>query len=166
MGAGERRRRRACPPYGVGERSGQMAVELAALIPVVVVVALVVVNLMRFVGLCARFDRAAPDAVLTQGVSPAGELDLLAATDRVRSALEGSMASEACDVEVSAQPMDAAAGDAVLWLAAGTTRYTCTLVFHPWPSTISLAGVRAYAPLSLRHERSIVVDRFRAGVVA
>ena len=87
------------------ERAGQMAVEIAVLVPVVVVVALVVVNLMRFVGACARFDRAAPDAVLSQGVAAAGEHDLLSSTSQVRAALKDAMASEACEVEVSAQPL-------------------------------------------------------------
>lgn len=41
-------------------RSGQMVVELAVLVPVVLVVALVGVNLMEFMALCARFDRAMP----------------------------------------------------------------------------------------------------------
>ena len=39
------------------ESSGQMAVELAVLIPVIVACALVVVNVMRYAELCARFDR-------------------------------------------------------------------------------------------------------------
>ena len=39
-----------------------MAVELAVLVPVIVVVALVILNVMRFSELCARFDRRRGDA--------------------------------------------------------------------------------------------------------
>jgi len=39
-----------------------MTVELAVLTPVVIVVALVAYNLMRFVGACAAFDRVARTA--------------------------------------------------------------------------------------------------------
>lgn len=53
--------------------SGQMTVELAVLVPVVIVVALTVFNLMRFVSACSAFDRIAADAVVSQGVSPKGE---------------------------------------------------------------------------------------------
>ena len=64
-------------------RSGQMVVELAVLVPVVLVVALVGVNLMEFMALCARFDRACLDAVVSHGVSPAGEQSQVGAVDEV-----------------------------------------------------------------------------------
>lgn len=76
-----------------GARSGQMAVELAVLVPVVLVVALVGVNLMEFMALCARFDRACLDAVVSHGVSPAGEQSQVGAVDEVREALSLAMAA-------------------------------------------------------------------------
>ena len=45
----------------LGSQSGQMTVELAVLVPVVIMVALVVVNLMEFVDACAAFDRLSLD---------------------------------------------------------------------------------------------------------
>ena len=45
------------------------------------------------------------------------------------------------------------------------TRYTCTLVYHPWPRLLRMPGVTLEAPLALRHERELVVDRYRPGVV-
>ena len=50
-----------------------MTVELAVVVPVTIVVALIVLNLMWFVDACAAFDQAALDAVVAHGVSPAGE---------------------------------------------------------------------------------------------
>ena len=45
------------------------------------------------------------------------------------------------------------------------TRFVCTLTYRPWPSLVRLPGVTFEAPVALRHERDIVVDRFRSGVV-
>lgn len=48
-------------------QSGQMTVELATLIPVIVVVALIGYNVVRFAQACALFDRAAREAVVSLG---------------------------------------------------------------------------------------------------
>ena len=147
------------------ESSGQMAVELAVLIPVIVACALVVVNVMRYAELCARFDRVAPDAVLAHGVSPSGATSSLAGVDEVRSAIEHGMSPMACEVEVSVEDLMEGTSGALLDLSAGTTRFTCTLVFRPWPSSVSIAGVGYQAPASIRHEREIVIDRYRAAII-
>ncbi len=140
---------------GCLDESGQMAVELAALIPVVVVVALVVFNLGRFVVLCASFDRVALRAVAMEGVAPSGEQSTLASVDEVRGAIVRDLGTSSCDVEVYAEDAGALA----------LTRYRCVLAYRPWPSSFVLAGVLYDAPLVLTHERSLVVDRFRPGVV-
>lgn len=146
--------------------SGQMAVELAVLMPVVVVVALVVYNLARFVEACATFDRVAPDAVLTQGVSPAGEQTQLVAREAVRDAIAGALdAPESCEVEVEAESVRASGERSPITVSPLLTRFRCTLVFRPWPSSFVMAGVAFDAPLALRHERTLVVDRYRPGVV-
>ena len=147
------------------ESSGQMAVELAVLIPVIVVCALVVVNVMRYAELCARFDRVAPDAVLAHGVSPSGATSSLAGVDEVRSAIERGMSPMVCEVEVSVEDLMEGASGAFLDLSAGTTRFTCTLLFRPWPSSVSIAGVGYQVPASIKHEREIVVDRYRAAII-
>lgn len=53
-----------------GMQSGQMTVELAVLVPVVIVVALIVANLMEFVDACAAFDRLSLDEVIAEGSLP------------------------------------------------------------------------------------------------
>lgn len=143
-----------------------MAVELAVLMPVIIVVGLVVFNLARFVSLCASFDRISLDAVISQGVSSSGN-----ATDWVRvDAVEESIgqaldAADVCWVEVKAEPEDARSQVSALSLAPRFVRVTCTLVFRPWPSTFVMAGVPYDVPIVLRHERSLVVDRSGFGVV-
>lgn len=154
----------------MGERlrseSGQMAMELAVLMPVVVVVALVVYNLARFVGYCATFDGVSLDAVLTQGVSPPGDQTELVAREAVRDAIARSMdAHGTCEVEVAAEPAWRGGGNASLTTSPLLTRFRCTLLFRPWPRSFALAGVAFDMPLALRHERTLVIDRFRSGVV-
>ena len=134
-----------------GARSGQMVVELAVLVPVVLVVALVGVNLMEFMALCARFDRACLDAVVSHGVSPAGE--------------QSQVGGSPCVVRVSAERLDDGAGGASFEISPFLTRYTCSMTFAPWPRELRLPGVSLEAPAVLSHSRELVVDRFRPGVV-
>lgn len=142
-----------------------MAVELAVLVPVIVVVALVIWNVMRFSELCARFDRVAADAVVMHGVSPSGASGELLGVAEVRAAIEQAMGEASCEVTVSVEDVSGGEGRALIDLAAGTTRYVCKLGYRPWPGSFSIAGVGATLPELAHHERSVVVDRYRAGVV-
>ena len=151
-------------PKLVTDESGQMAVELAVLVPVAIVVALTVLNLMRFVGACAVFDRASLDAVIAYGVAPAGEQTGITAVEEVRSSVETALDDDSCEVEVSAEGL-ADEGEGTFSLSSHLTRFSCTLVFRPWPTSLRMPGITYQAPLSLRHERTLVVDRYRPGVV-
>lgn len=146
--------------------SGQMAVELAVLVPVVVVAALVIVNVLRFTEACARFDRVALDAVVTQGVSPPGVTSDLAGVGQVKGAIEEAMGEMACELVVRAEDASTTSAGATIDLAAGTTRYVCGLGFRPWPSSAQIAGVGFELPIIAWHERSFVVDRYKAAVVS
>lgn len=147
-------------------RSGQMTVELAVVAPVVVVVALVVVNLMGFVEACSAFDQAAPDAVVAHGVAPAGEQTQMSAVGEVQAALAESVGrAQTCEVEVRAETVDAGESSTLFVISPLLTRYVCTLTFHPWPTRLRLPGITLEAPLALTHERELVVDRYRPGVV-
>ena len=75
----------------VREDAGQMAVELAVLVPVIVAVALAVANVLQFAELVSRFDRVAPDAVVLHGVSASGVSSELAGVAEVKSAIEQAM---------------------------------------------------------------------------
>lgn len=154
-----------CPAL-LAERRGQMTVELAVLAPVVIVVALVIANLMGFVEACAAFDQVALDAVVAQGVAPAGERDDQRAASEVRSAIEDLLGREGrCEVEVRAEGVSMGASSSGLVMSPLLTRYVCTLTYHPWPRLLRMPGVTYEAPLALRHECELVVDRFRPGVV-
>lgn len=147
-------------------RDGQMTVELAVVTPVVIVVALIVLNLMGFIEACAAFDQAALDCVVAHGVAPAGEQSELGAVQEVASALEGALASfDRCEVEVRAERAAETGQGASFVISPLLTRYVCTLTYHPWPSLLRMPGVSLVAPFSLTHECSFVVDRYRPGVV-
>ncbi|MDO5106792.1 MAG: hypothetical protein Q4D39_00805 [Coriobacteriaceae bacterium] len=142
-----------------------MSVEVAVIIPVVVVVALTIANIMAFLGCCAAFDRASLDAVIAHGISPAGVQSELSATSAIRSSIEEAFGSNpAVSVEVSAERLSSSSGF-LASLCPHLVRYTCTLHFRPWPQHLRLAGTSMDAPFEVIHERSLVVDRFRPGVV-
>lgn len=158
----------ARPPGGIRGERGQMTVELAAVMPVVIVVALIVANVVRFCCLCATFDRVALDAIVSQGVAPSGDQSEEVAVGEVRSAIEDALGDPSCAVEVTAEPVGAQerrAGRVSVSFAASLTRFTCTLRFHPWPASLSICGVSMGDAAQLTHERSLVVDRYRPGVV-
>ena len=149
------------------DESGQMAVELAVLLPVVIAVALVAFNMVRFLQACAAFDRIAPDCVIAHGVSPAGEQSVGSACEEVRAAIEEGLSMPGCEVGVSAEDLvSVPRGQGVSFpVSPLLTTFVCTLSYRPWPGSLSIAGVDLGAPALLRHERSITVDRFRPGVV-
>ena len=150
--------------YGQMEE-GQMSVELAVVLPVALVVALTIVNIMTYLGYCARFDRASLDAVIAHGVSPAGIQSNLSSVEAIRSSLEEVFAdAPAVSVEVSAAPISSPTS-LLVTLAPYLTRITCTMRFVPWPRHLRIAGVVMDAPFALEHSRSLVVDRYRPGVV-
>ncbi|WP_077598262.1 hypothetical protein [Olsenella urininfantis] len=149
-----------------------MVVEFAVMVPVAIAVGLVAFNLARFTWLCAAFDRASLDIVVAHGVSPEGEQRLGVATQQVKSALEEAMPGSGVEVGVEAEDLSQAAAGGQS--SASTlsfpispllTRFRCTLRYQPWPAIDGFAGVRIGTPLALEHQRSIVVDRFRPGVV-
>lgn len=143
-----------------------MTVELAVVTPVVIVVALVVLNLMGFVEACAAFDQVALDAVVAHGVAPSGEQSEGRAASEVRSAIEELLGREGrCEVGVRAEAVGMGATSSGLVMSPLLTRYVCTLTYRPWPRLLRMPGVTYEAPLALRHECELVVDRFRPGVV-
>ena len=70
-----------------------MSVEIAVIMPVTVVVALAIANIMSFLGCCATFDRASLDAVIAHGVSPSGLQSELSATVAIQASIEEALGS-------------------------------------------------------------------------
>ena len=149
----------------LSQDDGQMAVELAVILPVVIVVAVTIANIMTFLGYCAAFDRASLDAVIAHGVSPAGMQSNLSSVDAIESSIEEALGgSAAVSVEVSVAPISSSS-NLLVSLCPHLVRFTCTMRFVPWPRHLSIAGVVVDAPFEIVHTRSLVVDRYRPGVV-
>lgn len=161
---------RACAARDVGaEERAQATVELAVALPVLIVLALIVYNVMLFAAAAARFDRMAPNVVLAQAVSPAGdEGDAEGVSDTasvVAVELERAMEGYPVTVEVS-RDADADEGSGTLLSLVGALHtYRCTMRYEPWPRALSIAGVRLGAPDALVHERAVTIDPWRPGVV-
>lgn len=137
---------------------GQMVVEMAVVTPVMIAMAIVVLNLMWFIEASARFDRVAPDAVLAMAVSPEGGIDGSGGNWAVCQAIEVSVESYSA--------WELAEPDGIGFsFAPHLTRYVCTLTYHPWPSGFSVAGFDASIPVELTHQSMLVVDRYRSGVI-
>lgn len=151
----------------VGEERAQATVEMAVVVPVLLVLALIVYNIMLFVAATARFDRIAPDIVAAHAVSPSGESD--GSTDDgvgvIESQIEGAMAGYGVEIEVTCTEGGASSGDDLLTLIGGLRTYRCSMRMRPWPSSLSIAGVDLGAPVALAHHRNVTVDPWRPGVV-
>ena len=149
------------------ERAAQATFEMAISAPVLIVLALIVYNLMLFACATARFDRVAPDIVLAHAVSPAtgspGDVPA-EASETVKSRLEQAMEGYAVEIEVTCD--EGPGGTAsVLSLVGEMKTYRCVMRMRPWPSGLTVAGVRMGAPAFLEHSRPVKIDPWRPGVV-
>lgn len=149
------------------EERAQATVEMAVVVPVLLVLALIAYNIMLFVAATARFDRIAPDIVAAHAVSPSGESN--GSTDDsvgvIESQIEGAMAGYDVEIEVTCTEGGASSGDDLLTLIGGLRTYRCSMRMRPWPSSLSIAGVDLGAPVALAHHRDVTVDPWRPGVV-
>lgn len=134
-----------------------MVAELACLVPVVVVVALVAANAAWFANLCARFDRVALDMALAHGVSPAGEQDAASAASQVKAAIESAMDADDLEISVAVEHLDGL-GSHVLSISPARVKFVCTMAYRPHPSSFSIAGASYTLPAFATHSRSVVVD--------
>lgn len=166
LGAGVDKRSMDIAGTWIAETDAQATVEMAVVVPVLLIVALIVYNIMLFVSATARFDRVAPDIVIAQGVAPssAEDANILDASETIREQLAGAMEGYGVEVEVARVEEDFSGG-AFMSLVGGLRTYRCTMRMRPWPSSLSIAGVDLGAPLELSHAREVTVDPWRPGVV-
>lgn len=135
---------------------GQMTIELAVAMPVIIAIAVIAVNALTFFCQCAVFDRVAHEAVRVHAASPAygqGASQSCALVEQdIRAVLDDS------NIEVS-----------VAYDSTGFDydRYTATLEFHPTLFGLGLRSeVFGVAMPALSHTTAYVVDTYKAGVIA
>lgn len=153
----------------ISSNKGQMTVELAVVLPVVIVCALIGYNVIRFAQVCAIFDRASRNAIVNFGVAPSGNQDTSTACQQIQRAVEHSLNSNSCQIDVEAHTLldDSQVQSTGLNFICSPllTKYTITLHFYPWPSFAAIAGVKSGIPAHVTHKAHLVVDRFRPGVI-
>lgn len=134
---------------------GQMTVELAVAMPVLIVVAVIAVNALTFLGDCAAFDRIAHSAVRVHASSPAYGQDAGQAAALVEQEIRAAMGRDNLEVSVS----HAGTG-------ADFDEYRARLSYSP---TLFGMGLRSevfgVSLPELVHETSYVVDAYKPGVI-
>lgn len=140
-----------------GRESGQMAVELAVVLPVILVALVLVLDCMLFISECARFDNIAPQKTLALAVSPAkGSYGFDRRVESVRHALSEEFKHHGERVEVICRD----AGDAL----PGVVVYDLELSMEPWPlggAAVTVFGVRM--PPRLSHSCRLAFDPYTPG---
>jgi len=135
-------------------QSGQMTVELVAVLPVALLVAAIAVNALVFFGDCASFDRVARNAVRVYAASPTYGVQAPQCASSIVAAVKDEFSGEFEEVSAAFEGM-----------GGGLVRYTVTLDYAP-----NLFGMGVRDSLfdvrlpHLRHSTSLVVDAYKPGV--
>lgn len=134
--------------------SGQMTVEFAIALPVLLIVAIIATNALLFMSECAAFDGVFQEAVRVHVTAPAYG-DAAHAQQRVTEQLSRAFSRENENVQVSSSA-----------LFGGNERYTATLSFRPTLFGLGLrSSVFGIELPALSHQSTFVVQSYKPGVV-
>ena len=103
----------------VGDRRGQMTVELCAILPVAIIIAAIIVNVLTFFGECAEFDRVARNSVRLCSSSLPDGADSSSVMSNITSMISSQMESDKVECE------------AVGALKEGYVTYSLTYSYEP-----------------------------------
>lgn len=136
-------------PFRTKDASGQMAVEMAAALPVMVIVVVIVAQMMVFLGDCAAFDTVARDAIRQQADEGANDS---AGASQAKALIEDSLGLDHVSVQVTCEKT-----------GPGHVRYVASMDYEfPLLRGVTVFGMQAP---SLAHEVSLTVSPYRKGVV-
>lgn len=137
--------------------SGQMAVELAIVLPIIIVVLVIAFDGVVFVSECARFENVAPQKTMARAVSPAnGHYSSKKRVELVEKELSKEFSRYGEEVKVTSRKLGAA--------YAGIQVYDFELSMAPWPlggSGGKILGVDI--PRFLRHRYSFAFAPYTPG---
>ncbi|MDR1015848.1 MAG: hypothetical protein LBL67_00015 [Coriobacteriales bacterium] len=144
---------------------GQMAVELAVCIPVMISLALVAFELITYLGLCARFDRVVAEAVRVQAASPAASAYTASARrgavqTAIVEAMEGAVAQ--ARLRIDTQLVQAKDNPACAAVFGANETYRATLSYQPWLFGQTIFGSDFGR---LEHSAQNTVQPYRPGVL-
>lgn len=140
------------------DERGQMTVELMAMIPAIVAVAVIAINALLFFSECAAFDRAVRNGVRVHATSPAyGQ-----GPEQCAAGVE-SFVEEA--IRVADKPYLSVRVEAT-GRASGQVEYRATLRFSPTLFGLGFkSSVFGVALPGLEHSASLVVEPYKPGVL-
>lgn len=134
---------------------GQMTVEMAVAMPVLIAVALLAVNALMYLGDCAAFDREARQAVCVYAAAPPYGQTTLGSAGDIEDELRSSFSADNQEVHVVGE-----------YCSGGYVRFDATLTFRPTLFGRSFSGqVFGVSLPSVSHTATLTVDPYRPGVV-
>lgn len=146
--------------------SGQMTVECAVVLPVVIVVGLICFSIMRYLAAVATFDSAAGSIMASYGAGSSQASTLSQTTAEIESALSDALKDfSRASVQVRAEPLSQDADAGLFQLFSPYVRLRATLMYVPWPQSVSVAQFGAQAPGVIVHETTLVIDTYKSGAV-
>lgn len=120
--------------------TGQMVVELCVVMPVVLMVAVVIIDGLVFAAAASKFDHLSSQAILAEATSPGGtEFD----PDLMGANVQSLLAEEMEDSHVNIEVAVSGSGHAC--------EFKCTMSFVPWPLGTSGTVMSMSVPALLEH---------------
>ena len=139
----------------IRSQSGQMTIEVAVALPVLIVVAVIAVNAMTFFSECAAFDRLVHEAVRVHATAPAYRQGADQSCALVEQAVRGQLDADNLSISVAHGVT-----------GADFDEYTATLEYYPTLFGLGLRSeVFGVSLPHLSHETRLVVDSYRPGVI-
>jgi len=139
----------------VQDESGQMTVEFVVVFPVLIIVAVIMVNLMLFFSECAAFDRISRDAVRIHGTSMAYGQSIDNARVQIEQTIERQLVQDHLSSQVTYKRN-----------ILGHVTYTAELEFYPTLFGMNLRS--SFFGISLpplRHTVTMTVDTYKPGIL-
>jgi hypothetical protein len=130
----------------------------------------VILNIMGYLNVCARFDRIAAEAVRVEATSPSygfygTDIRAQHVRDLIQAQLDAENNSFRLETAVSANSSSNGSGSPVQGLSfsmlSRIETFDCSVTYYPWPFD-SFAGLSFFA---LTHQRHYSVDPYRPGVL-
>lgn len=138
-----------------GDERGQATVELAVILPVVIIVAVIAVNALAFFGECAAFDRLARQTVCAWAAAPEAGQDVGGVAACIQEELQRTMGASNTAIAVRAESS-----------SLDLVRFVARIEYSP---TLFGLGLRrevfGVALPPLVHEVSMTVDAYKPGVL-
>ncbi len=142
-----------------GER-GQMSVELAVCLPVILMVMVLAIDMLVFMAECARFDHVVPQQIEAYATSVKGSN---ATISEIKANILESLESK-FDADYESVSVSQKKGSTLLNDDSRVRIYTCTLEMTPWP--LASGGITLFGmtiPTSLTHTCSLAIDPYDVG---